>query len=113
MVYVSITGLKLKSIIHAPAFWWHAIRSMGQAQSAPGLISAEARQINGIHHTQTVWESESAMRTYLIAGAHLAAMKAFHGIATRRTIGFLSETVPQWDEVHGIWARRGNDVQPG
>ena len=113
MVYVSITGLKLKSLIHAPAFWWHAIRSIGQAQSAFGLISAEARQINGIHHTLTVWETEAAMRAYLITGAHLAAMKAFHGIATGRTIGFLTETAPDWDEVHEIWVKRGNDVQPG
>jgi hypothetical protein len=42
MAYVSITGLELKSVLHAPAFWWHAIRSMGQVQSAPRLISAGA-----------------------------------------------------------------------
>jgi hypothetical protein len=112
MVYVSITGLELKSLLHAPAFWWHAIRSMGQAQSAPGLISAEARLINGIHHTLTVWETEAAMRAYLITGAHLAAMKAFHGIATGRTIGFLSETAPDWDDVQEIWERHANAVQP-
>jgi hypothetical protein len=110
MVYVSITGLKLKSLIHAPAFWWHAIRSMRQAQASPGLIRAEARQINGIHHTLTVWETEAAMRAYLITGAHLAAMKAFHGIATGRTVGFLTETAPDWDDVPEIWAHRGKDV---
>jgi hypothetical protein len=112
MVYVSITGLELKSLVHAPAFWWHAIRSMGQAQSSPGLVSAEARLINGIHHTLTVWESEAAMRAYLTTGAHLAAMKAFHGIATGRTIGFLTEATPDWDEVHALWVLRGNAVQP-
>ena len=113
MVYVSITGLKLKSLNYAPAFWWHAIRSMRQAQSAPGLIRAEARLINGIHHTLTVWETEAAMRAYLITGAHLAAMKAFHGIATGRTVGFLSDSAPRWDEVHEIWERRGKDVKAG
>jgi hypothetical protein len=98
MVYVSITGLELKSLVHAPAFWWHAIRSMGQARSAPGLISAEAGLINGIHHTLTVRESEAAMRACLTTGAHLAAMKALHGIAMGRTIGFLTEASPDWDE---------------
>jgi hypothetical protein len=112
MVYVSITGLELKSALYAPAFWWHAIRSMGQAQSAPGLISADARQINGVHHTLTVWETEAAMRAYLTAGAHLAAMKAFHGIATGRTVGFLTKAAPDWDEVHEIWERQGNEVHP-
>lgn len=112
MVYVSITGLRLKSIIHAPVFWWHAVLSLGQARSAPGLISAQTRQIKGIHHTLTVWETEAAMRAYLITGAHLAAMKAYHGIATGRTIGFLAESAPNWDEVHTIWMRRGNAVLP-
>ena len=111
MVYVSITGLKLKSARHAPAFWWHAIQSMRQAQSAPGLISADSRRINGVHHTLTVWKSEAAMRTYLGASAHLAAMKAFHGIATGRTIGFLDEAAPHWNEVHGIWQSRGKEVR--
>lgn len=112
MVYVSITGLELKSVLHAPAFWWHAIRSMSQAQSAPGLLSADARQINGVHHTLTVWESEAAMRSYLITGAHLQAMKAFHGIATGRTIGFPAETAPDWDDVHETWQRLGREVRP-
>lgn len=112
MVYVSITGLHVRSVIYAPAFWWHAIRSMRQAQSAPGLISVEVRQIDGIHHTLTVWETEAAMRAYLITGAHLAAMKAFHRIATGRTIGFVAESAPDWDEAHAIWERRGNAVHP-
>ncbi len=112
MVYVSITGLQLKSIGHTPAFWWHAVRSMRQAQSAPGLISADARQINGIHHTLTIWETEGAMRAYLVTGAHLAAMKAFHRIATGRTIGFLTESAPDWDEVHANWVRCSNAVLP-
>jgi hypothetical protein len=111
MVYVSITGLELKSVLHTPVFWWHAARSMGQAKAAPGLISADARQINGVHHTLTVWETEAAMRSYLVTGAHLAAMKAFHGIATGRTVGYLTETAPGWDEVHAIWQRRGSQVR--
>ena len=116
MIYVSITGLELKSVLQAPAFWWHAIRSMGQAQSAPDLLSADARQINGVHHTLTVWESEAAMRSHLITGAHLQAMKAFHTIATARTIGLPAEIAPRWNEVHEIWYRRRRKVreeQPG
>lgn len=112
MPYVSITGLQLKSALGAPAFWYHAIRSMGQVQAAPGNIRAEARTINGIHHTLTLWDSEAAMRAYLTSGSHLAAMNAFHGIATGRTIGFHAETAPDWDEVHEIWQRRGHEVRP-
>jgi hypothetical protein len=113
MQYISITGLELKSVLSAPAFWWHAIRSMQQARSAPGIIQADARQINGVHHTLTVWDSEAAMRRYLVSGAHLEAMKAFHSLATGRTIGYLAERPPDWDEVHAIWKDRARRVLDG
>lgn len=112
MAYISITGLELRSLRHAPAFWWHAIRAMRQAHAAPGLISAEARRINRVHHTLTVWENEAAMRAYLAKGAHLAAMQAFGRIATGRTFGFLAETPPGWDEVHALWLSRGRVAGP-
>ena len=110
MVYVSITGLQLKSVRHAPAFWWHAIRSMAQAQAAPGNISATARRIDGVHHTLTVWDSEAAMRTYLTNGPHLAAMRAFRGMATGKTLGFLAEVAPDWDKAHALWLKSSRTV---
>jgi hypothetical protein len=97
MAYISITGLRLKSVLNGPAFWWHAIRSMQQAEDAPGNISAEARIINGIHHTLTVWENEAAMR-------------AFHLMATGKTLGFSADTPPNWDEVHRLWLDQGRPV---
>lgn len=110
MRYISITGLELRSVRHAPAFWWHALCAMRQVRTAPGLMRVEARQINRVHHTLTVWESEAAMRAYLVQGAHLAAMKAFGRIATGRTFGFQAEAPPGWDEVHAIWRSRGRVV---
>lgn len=102
-VYVSITGLQLKGRRHFFRFWWHAIRSMAQAKQAEGNIATDARLINGVHHTRTVWKDEGAMRRYLIAGAHLKAMKAFGSIATGKTLGFYCDSVPDWDEVHRAW----------
>lgn len=105
-VYVSITGLRVKSPWYGPRFWWHAIRSMAQAQAAPGNISAEARSIGGVQHTLSVWESKAAMRQFLVTGAHLAAMKSFRSIATGGTFGYEAEAVPGWDEVHALWLER-------
>ena len=110
MPYVSITGLSLKSPLQAPAFWWHAVRAMGQARATPGLIRAEARRIGGVHHTLTLWESREAMRAYLTTGAHLAAMKAFHRLATGATIGFDCDIPPDWGEVPEIYATRARSV---
>ena len=110
MPYVSITGLTLKSRRHALRFWWHAIRSMTQAKRAPGNQIATQRIINGVHHTLSVWDDEQAMRTYLKSGPHLEAMRAFRQIATGKTIGFVANAAPPWDDVHDIWVTRGREV---
>ncbi|MDB5643676.1 MAG: hypothetical protein JWN07_2993 [Hyphomicrobiales bacterium] len=110
MPYVSITGLTLRGRRHVVRFWWHAIRSMIQAKRAQGIRSADQRLIAGVHHTVTVWDDEAAMRAYLRSGPHLQAMRAFRQIATGKTIGFVAEAAPSWDEVHEIWVTRGREV---
>ena len=100
--YVSITGLQLKKVWHAPTFWRHAAASMLQAKSDDGCLSADARTINGVHHTLTVWTSRKAMLAYLSEGAHLKAMKAFKSFATGKVYGFKTATV----------ARVGNSPYP-
>lgn len=109
VVYVSITGLRLKSPFHAVWFWWHAIRSMLQAQGAPGNLRAEARAINGVQHTLTVWTDRAAMRRFIVTGAHAQAMRAFPQIATGSTFGFETDRVPDWGDVHQLWQERGVD----
>ncbi len=109
-VYVSITGLELKSRRHLLRFWWHSSRSMAQARRAAGNLGAEARTIGGVHHTRSVWTDERAMRAYLKAGAHRKAMAAFRAMATGRTLGFTSDRVPGWAAVHDLWATEGKVV---
>jgi quinol monooxygenase YgiN len=106
-VYVSITGLRIRRPWHAPQFWFHAIRSMAQARSAPGNILAETRRVNGVHHTLSVWTDRDAMLAYLASGAHLRAMRLFRRIATGRTYGFTTRDVPPWSQVPAIWAEKG------
>lgn len=107
MVYVSITGLRLKQSRSLIRFWWHAIRAMKQAKQAAGNISAETRTINGVHHTLSVWENEDAMHRYLVSGAHFAAMRVFPAIAAGSTLGFVADQPPDWSDVHEIWRTRG------
>lgn len=110
MPYVSITGLQLNSLLHLPAFMWHAVRSMNQAQKAPGNISVDARSINGVRHTLSVWQSEADMRAYIKSGAHLKAMKAFQDIAHGKTFGFEAQTAPTWNDVHRLWIEKGRPI---
>ena len=105
--YISITGLQLKRFWHAPVFWVHAMRSMAQARAAVGNIRAEARTINGVHHTLSVWTDRAAMRAFMVSGHHAAAMRQFPKIATGKTLGFTSAEIPDWPEVHRLWRERG------
>lgn len=109
-IYVSITGLQVRQVWHIPSFWLHAMKSMVQARKASGNISADARTINGIHHTLSVWTDKDAMRAYLTAGSHLAAMRLFPRIATGKVVGYLAKQAPDWSEVHAIWLERGRIV---
>ncbi len=102
MPYVSITGLRLKAPYHAVRFWYHALRSMAQAQQAPGCRSVDARQIDGVNHTLSMWDDQAAMRRFLVSGPHLAAMKAFRSIATGRTYGYETSILPGWDEARAL-----------
>lgn len=109
-VYVSITGLELKRVWHAPVFWRHALASMSQAQQADGCLRADAQSINGVHHTLSVWQSREKMLAYMRAGAHLKAMQTFDKIATGKVLGFETDTPPNWSEVHDLWVKRGRTV---
>ncbi|WP_375574013.1 hypothetical protein ABWH92_08795 [Ahrensia marina] len=109
-IYVSITGLKLRSPLQAPLFSWHAMRSFSQASSAPGNLSTDARKVDGIHHTLTVWTSREAMLTYLRSAAHLKAMKAFKSIGTGKVHGYHSKNTPSWAEALAIWRENSRAV---
>ena len=109
-MYVSITGLRLKTPLGWPRFAWHALGSMRQAQAAPGNLRADARKIDGVHHTLTLWTDRAAMLAYLRSGAHLQAMKAFGSIATGSVLGYEADVAPEWAEIPAIWRERGRAV---
>lgn len=111
VVYVSITGLNIRRPWHLPVFWRHAIAAMAQARNADGCLDAAARTIDGVHHTRTVWQDRQAMLAYLSTGAHLRAMKVFHRVATGKTHGFETTTIPDWEEVHRLWHDQGRTVR--
>lgn len=109
-VYVSITGLVLHSPLHWPRFALHAGSSMVQARRAPGNRMAEARMIDGVHHTLSVWDSRDAMLAYLRSGAHLAAIRAFDGIGHGKTYGYQTETPPEWEDIPRLYRQHARPV---
>ena len=107
--YISITGLRIRRFWHRPIFARHAMASMAQAKQAPGCISADARSIDGVHHTLSVWSSKADMLKFIHSDAHARASKIFRKIATGKTFGYPANEPPGWSEVHTIWKERGRD----
>lgn len=112
-MYISITGLKLKSKLHLLKFMRHAIPSFRQAQNATGNLFCETRTIDGVHHTLTAWETKKAMKAYLASGAHLKAMGSFDDIATGAVYGYEAEAVPSWEDALTLWHEKGRGVGQG
>jgi hypothetical protein len=70
----------------------------------------DARRIDAVHHTLSVWVDEAAMRRFLASGAHLGALRAFRSIATVRTLGFTAEAAPDWSTAHARWLAEAREV---
>ncbi len=102
-LHVSINGLRLKRSRHAPAFWLHAAAAMAQARRAHGCLFADARTVDGVHHTLSVWTGREPMRAYLRAGAHARAVRLFPIVAEGRTMGFAATEAPDWPQAVAIW----------
>ena len=109
-MYVSVTGLRLKRFWHMPVFWRHATASMMDAHRAVGNLSAEARTIDGVHHTLSTWDSRSDMLTYLKSERHARAMRRFSGIAKGRVVGGDAPSRPDWDTALARYHAEGRDV---
>lgn len=106
-MYISITGLKPKNFWGILKFWKLAIPSFNQAKSADGNLYCSVKKINGVQCTLTAWVDRESMLHFMRSGIHLKAMKSFHKIATGSTHGYVSETIPSWEEAFSILTEKG------
>jgi hypothetical protein len=106
-MHISITGLKPKGIKGFFAFWRFAIPSFRQAQTAKGNLFCEVKRINGYQCTLTAWEDRDTMLEFMKTGIHLQAMKSFRKIATGKTYGYESTSVPTWQEAYELLQLHG------
>jgi hypothetical protein len=108
-MYISITGLKPKSLLSSLHFWRFAIPSFAQAKKAKGNMYCEVKRIKGYQCTLTAWVDRNAMLEFMRSGIHLEAMKSFHKIATGKTYGYESEAIPDWTEAFELLQNYGRE----
>ncbi|HEX4320357.1 MAG TPA: DUF3291 domain-containing protein [Acidobacteriaceae bacterium] len=75
MVFVSLTRLRVRSVLFVPRFFLYAIRSERQVRKAPGFVNgALLPDRSWTFWTMTAWDSEQSMRAFMTSGAHKQAM---------------------------------------
>jgi hypothetical protein len=75
MKFISVTRLRLRSIRDLPFFIWLSFFSQLEAKRASGNLKTRLVQDARLTFwTLTAWESEAAMRAFMMAGTHRQAM---------------------------------------
>jgi hypothetical protein len=115
MAFISITRLRIRSWRYSPGFLWDAGRSARQAKSADGNLGvATLRDAGSVFWTRTVWTSEEAMRAFLLAGAHGAAMRKLMEWCDEAAVCHWTQELdqdsavtPDWQKAYGELLRIG------
>ena len=102
MYTISITRLRVRSILYLPLFMLHAFRSGAQAQQAQG-IQAFATRIEAwdTHWTKTVWSEEATMKRFRSSGAHQRVMRILSEICSEASYTRWEQENPEpptWEE---------------
>ncbi len=111
MPFVSITRLRVRSWRHLPAFFIAAFRSASQARRAKGnLAFSVLREARNTFWTRSLWTDEAAMRAFMTAGAHRAAMPKVLDWCDEASVAHWTQDSarePSWAEAHWRMQREG------
>lgn len=104
MPFISITRLRVRSWRFLPSFFVQAILSARQARTAAGNLSVSVlRERGNVFWTRTLWNSESSMKSYMLAGAHRRVMPRLLKWCDEAAVAHWTSESPQppdWQEVH-------------
>lgn len=104
MPVVSVTRLRVRSWRFLPMFAWYAFRSGREASKAEGNIGAQVlNDRNRAFWTATVWTSETAMKKFMLDGAHREAMPKLLGWCDEAALVRWAQEnseLPTWAEAH-------------
>ncbi len=111
MAFVSITRLRVRSWWLMPAFGLMAARTARQAVRASGNLHARVLRERGrTFWTSTSWESDAAMRGFMLAEPHKTAMRKLLEWCDEASLVHWaqeSEELPTWKEAHARMVREG------
>jgi hypothetical protein len=85
-------------------FFFFAVRSSRQAKVAEGSLAVSLlRDSHNAYWTRTVWETEAAMKSFMLSGAHRKAMPRLSDWCDEAAVVHWvqeSDREPDWQEAH-------------
>ncbi|MEM7347216.1 MAG: hypothetical protein AAF485_23500 [Chloroflexota bacterium] len=104
MYTISVTRLRLRSVVYVPLFMFHAMRSGSQANESEGIHGFETRSEAGwVFWTKTSWSTEADMKQFRNSGAHQVAMRILSRICNEAAyVRWTQDSpdLPDWAEAH-------------
>lgn len=104
MVFISVTRLRLSSILHLPVFFIKNEKVIKQLKHSDGFISGKLLVDKHLTFwTLTLWESETHMKAFRNSFNHKKAMPRLPGWCDEASYThWLSEKteLPDWNEIH-------------
>lgn len=111
MAFVSITRLRIRSLWFLPGFFLHTQRAQDQLRHAPGFrAGALLPDRRWTFWTMTVWDSQEAMRAYILSGAHKIAMPKLLNWCDEASVTHWEQAdavLPSWDEAERRMRQEG------
>lgn len=100
MIFISVTRLRLRSVLFLPLFSFYTFRSLRQVRRSSGFLDGGLLPDHDqTFWTMTAWKTEAHMRAYMISGGHKAAMpKLMHWCDEASVVHWLQESseLPTW-----------------
>lgn len=104
MPVISITRLRVRSWVYLPAFYASAIRTARQARNAPGNLGVRIfADKRSTFWTSTSWESEAAVRAFMLAKPHGPIMRKLLEWCDEAALVRWTQAgpeLPSWPEAH-------------
>ena len=104
MPFISVTRLRVRSWLYMPAFFLDAFRTSSQAKSSEGVLAVRVlRDAHKTFWTLTSWDSEAAMRKFMLAKPHRPAMLKLRTWCDEASIVHWNQPtadMPTWPEAH-------------
>jgi len=111
MPIVSVTRLRVRSLLFLPAFVFASVRIAKQARNAEGNLGIKLhRARRNTFWTCTCWDSEASMKAFMLAAPHGETMRKLLTWCDEAALAHWEQEngeLPSWEDAHRNLLRRG------